>query len=148
MSKIVFLLYKVQVILLRLKLRYIAYIFLYFIRVVFSAWIPGSAKIGKGTKFGYGGLGVVIHDRAVIGEHCLIDQNVTIGGTSKKFDVPKLGNRVYVGAGAKILGPVSIGSNVVIGANSVVINSIPDNSLVVGSPGRVIKSDIKMSSYV
>lgn len=120
----------------------------YFVRLVYSAWIPGSAKIGKGTVLGYGALGIVIHNRAVIGKFCHIDQHVTVGGTSKKYDVPTIGDYVYIGAGAKILGPIKIGSNVVVGANSVVVKDVPDNSLVVGIPARVIKTGIYMKDYV
>lgn len=117
------------------------------IRIVFSAVIPFSAEIKKGTKFGYQGLGIVIHSKSVIGENCIISQGVTIGGTSKKQGTPLIGNNVLIGAGAKILGPIKIGDNVVIGANSVVLSDIPSNSLVVGSPARVIKTNIKISDY-
>lgn len=120
----------------------------YLIRFIFAAWIPHTASIGKGTIFGYGGLGIVIHGRAVLGEDCHVDQNVTIGGTSKKREVPNIGNHVYFGAGAKILGPIKIGNNVVIGANAVVITDIPDGSLVVGVPAKIVKSGIRMQDYV
>ncbi|HTN36150.1 MAG TPA: hypothetical protein VL053_03695 [Arachidicoccus sp.] len=120
----------------------------YIIRFVFGCYLPYQLKLGKGFKLGYGGLGVVIHFRTLIGDDVHIDQNVTIGGTSKKIEVPVLGSHIYVGAGAKILGPVKIGNNVVIGANSVVVKDVPDNSLVVGVPGRIIKSGILKSEYV
>lgn len=120
----------------------------YLIRFFFSAWVPHTASIGRGTVLGYGGLGIVIHNRAVIGEGCHIDQNVTIGGTSKKFEVPIIGNHVYIGAGAKVLGPIKIGSNVVIGANAVVVKDVPDGCLVAGVPARILKREIVMSDYV
>lgn len=120
----------------------------YLIRFVFSAWLPYSCCIGEGTVFGYGGLGVVLHHRSVLGKGCHVDQQVTIGGTSKKIDVPIIGDNVYIGTGAKILGPIRIGSNVVIGANAVVISDIPDGSLVVGVPGKIIKSGIRMHDYI
>ena len=120
----------------------------YSIRLIFSCYLPYKIKLGKNFILGYGGLGVVIHERTIIGNNCHIDQNVTIGGTSKKKDVPKLGNHIYIGAGAKILGPINIGDNVVVGANSVVVSNIPSGSLVVGIPGRVIKSNILKSDYV
>ena len=120
----------------------------YWIRLVFSCYLPYNLKLGKAFILGYGGLGVVIHERTLIGDDCHIDQNVTIGGTSKKQEVPILGDHVYIGAGAKVLGPVKIGDNVIIGANSVVICDIPSGSLVVGVPGRVIKSNVLKSNYV
>jgi serine O-acetyltransferase len=120
----------------------------YLIRVLFSCYFPYKVKVGHGLRLGYGGLGIVIHDRVVIGNDCHIDQGVTIGGTSKRFNVPVLGNHVYVGAGAKIIGPITIGDNVVVGANAVVVNDIPSGSLVVGIPGKVIKSKILKSDYV
>ena len=119
-----------------------------FIRLVFSCYLPYKLKLGKNFILGYGGLGVIIHERTIIGNDVHIDQNVTVGGTSKKHDVPKLGNSVYVGAGAKIIGPITIGDNVVIGANAVVVNDIPSGSLVVGIPGKVIKSNISKNDYV
>lgn len=118
------------------------------IRLIFGAYIPGTAEIGENTKIGYGGIGVVIHSRAVIGENCTICQCVTIGGTSKKKDVPVVGNSVFIGAGAKIIGPVIIGNNCFIGANAVVNRNIPDNSLVAGVPGKVIKENIDINNYI
>jgi len=140
--------YNISNCLFRHKIPFLPYFITLLVRFVFSAWVPYSAQIGKGTVFGYGGLGIVIHGRAVIGKCCHIDQNVTIGGTSKKFGVPQLGNNVYIGAGAKILGPIKIGENVVIGANAVVIKDIPDGCLAVGIPASIIKTGIKMSDYV
>lgn len=148
MSDCVYFLYRLQVFFLRIRLKPLAALILYASRIFFSGWIPGSATIGKGTKFGYGGLGVVIHNRAVIGDNCVIDQHVTIGGTSGHYEVPTIGSNVYMGAGSKILGPITIGSNVVIGANSVVIKSIPDDCLVVGAPARVVRTGIQMRDYV
>ena len=133
------------------KLRFIPFVpnlITYLIRLVFSCYLPFKIKIGKNFVLGYGGLGVVIHERTIIGDDCHIDQNVTIGGTSKKYGVPVLGNHVYVGAGAKILGPIIIGDNVVIGANAVIVENIPNNSLVVGIPGKIIKTGILKSQYI
>lgn len=120
----------------------------YMIKFIFGCHLPYQLKLGKNFVLGYGGLGVVIHERTTFGNNCHINQNVTIGGTSKKFDVPKLGNHVYVGAGAKLIGPIIIGDNVVVGANAVVTKDIPSGSLVVGVPGKIIKTGITKSDYV
>ena len=120
----------------------------YFIRLVFGCYLPYLIKLGENFKLGYGGIGVVIHERTIIGDDVHVDQNVTIGGTSKKYEVPTIGNSVYIGAGAVILGPVIIGNDVVIGANAVVVKDVPSGSLVVGVPAEIIKSNIKKSDYV
>lgn len=109
------------------------------IRVFCRCAIFCSSKFGNATVFAYGGIGVVIHKRAVLGAKCLVGQNVTIGGRSGFFDVPVIGDNVYIGAGACVLGPVRIGNNVTIGANSVVLADVPDNAVVAGVPARVLK---------
>jgi serine O-acetyltransferase len=98
-----------------------------------------SAEIGSGFYLGHFG-GVHIGQKAVIGKNCDIAHEVTLGvaGLGKKRGYPTLGDNIYVGAGAKIIGAVRIGNNVAIGANCVVTKDIPDNSVVVGVPGKVI----------
>lgn len=113
---------------------------IYYIQyLLFNSSVPASCKIGGGTKFGYGGIGVVIHTRAVIGRNCIIGQNTTIGGRSHHYEVPKIGDNVEICAGARVLGPITIGNNVIIGANAVVIKDVPDNAVVAGVPSRIIR---------
>ncbi len=103
---------------------------------------PG-AEIGAGLVIDHG-MGVVIGETTEIGEDCLLYHGVTLGGTGKEKGKrhPTLGNRVVVGAGAKILGPTKIGDYTKIGANSVVLKSVPEYSVVVGVPGRIVKKKI------
>lgn len=108
------------------------------IYVIHNCYIPYTADIGKGTKCGYKGMGVVIHTNAVIGENCLIAQQVTIGGKTGYTEVPVIGNNVYISTGAKIIGPVKVGDNAVIGANAVVIHDVPENCTVAGVPAKVL----------
>lgn len=89
----------------------------------------------------------MIHARAVIGKNCVIGSCVTIGGRSRHYEVPVIGDNVQISTGSKILGPVHIGDNVVIGANSVVLKDIPSNCVVVGAPARIIKENIDIKSY-
>jgi len=116
--------------------------------IIFNSFFPGSVRVGKGSICAYGGIGLVIHKRTVIGENCIIGQGITIGGRSKKYKVPEIGDDVYLGAGCRVLGPIKIGDNVVIGPNSVVLNDIPSGCIVVGIPGKIVKTNIKMRDYV
>lgn len=107
-----------------------------------NSFIPASCEIGKGSVFGYKGIGVVIHKRASIGKNCIIAQGVTVGGRSGHYEVPKIGDNCELCAGSKILGPITIGNNVVIGANAVMLSNAPDNSVWAGVPARCIHSSI------
>ncbi len=100
--------------------------------------IHPASKIGRGLFIDHG-MGVVIGETAEIGNDCHLYQGVTLGGTSTRREKrhPTLGNRVTVGAGAKIIGAVKIGNDVRIGAGSVVIISVPDRATVVGVPGHI-----------
>lgn len=100
---------------------------------------PG-AKIGKNLFIDHG-CGVVIGETAIIGDNVTMFHGVTLGGTGKEKGKrhPTIGNNVFIGSGAKILGNINIGNNVKIGANAVVLKSVPDNSTVVGIPGVKVK---------
>ena len=99
---------------------------------------PG-ARIGQGLFIDHG-MGIVIGETSEIGDDVTLYQGVTLGGVNTKRVKrhPTLGNRVVVGAGAKILGAVVIGDDVKIGAGSVVVSDVPSHSTVVGIPGRVV----------
>src|SRR5690606_15587937 len=101
--------------------------------------IPANTKIGKGFYIGHFG-GIVISSKATIGENCNISQGITIGRASRGKNVgyPQLGNNVYIGPGAKIIGNITIGNNVAIGANAVVLSNIPDNAVAVGIPAKIV----------
>jgi len=116
--------------------------------LIYNSSIPPSVVIGKGTKCAYKGIGVVIHGRTVIGENCLIGQGITIGGRSKHYEVPVIGNNVYLGAGCRILGPIRVGDDSIVAPNAVVIHDVPDHSIVAGIPARVIKQNIEVKDYV
>jgi serine O-acetyltransferase len=100
---------------------------------------PG-ARIGRRFFIDHG-MGVVIGETAEIGDDVTIYHGVTLGGTSLKRGKrhPTLGDRVTVGAGAKVLGDIVIGADSRIGANAVVVKSVPENSVVVGIPGQVVR---------
>ena len=113
--------------------------------LIFNSVVPASVSIGKSSRFMYGGIGCVIHKRAIIGDNVCLGQGITIGRKLKE-SCPVIGNDVYIGAGARILGDITIGNNVIIGTNSVVLIDIPSNSIVAGSPAKVVKK-IEHSIY-
>lgn len=115
--------------------------------LLFNSSVPPSTTIGKQTKFAYGGIGVVIHGRAVIGNECIIGQGITIGGKSKSINVPRIGDNVYLSAGSRILGDITIGNNSIVGANSVVVKDVPPNCIVAGIPAKILKSNINPKEY-
>lgn len=107
--------------------------------LMYNCSIPYEAKIGIGTRFAYGGIGVIVHKKAVIGKNCMIGSNVTIGGKSGQQNLPIIGNNVYLATGSKILGSIHIGNYATIGANAVVIKDVPERGVAVGIPAKIIK---------
>jgi serine O-acetyltransferase len=105
----------------------------------YGIWIPLETEIGEGFYIGHFG-GIVVHENARIGNNCNISQGVTIGRANrgKRVGYPIIGERVYIGPGAKIIGNVRVGNDVAIGANCVVVADVPDHAVVVGVPGRVV----------
>jgi len=95
-----------------------------------GADIPLTCKIGGGLLIPHPN-GIVIHPGAEIGINCLIFQQVTIG-TRNKPGVPRIGDEVDIGAGAKILGSVNIGSHARIGANAVIIADVACGAIAIG----------------
>jgi serine O-acetyltransferase len=82
---------------------------------------------------------IIISGYASFGDDCIIRNGVTVGLKNiEEKAAPRIGNRVNIGTGAKILGNITIGDNVDIGANAVVITRVPDNSIAVGIPAKII----------
>ncbi|MBR1945135.1 MAG: serine O-acetyltransferase [Alphaproteobacteria bacterium] len=100
---------------------------------------PG-ARIGKNLFIDHA-TGVVIGETAEIGDDVTLYHGVTLGGTSihqgKRH--PTLGDRVIVGAGAKLLGPITIGNDARIGSNAVVLKDVPDSATAVGVPAQIVR---------
>lgn len=83
--------------------------------------------------------GITISLSARLGENVTIMQNVTIGSkTITDWESPEIGNNVYIGAGAILLGPIKIGDTAVIGAGAVVVKDVPPGCTAVGNPARVL----------
>jgi len=108
--------------------------------IVCGISIGSAAIIGRRFTIEHHGC-IVIHGAAIIGDDCLIRHGVTIGNTGPDdpLGAPRIGSRVQIGAGAKILGRVTVGNDVIIGANAVVVRDIPDNVVAGGVPARTLK---------
>jgi serine O-acetyltransferase len=117
------------------------------IEVTTGIMLPVSVKAGKGLYFGHFGY-IIINGHCEIGDYCQIGPGVVLGtkGMGQR-GAPKLGNRVFVGSGAKILGSVKIGNNVGIGANSVVLSDVPDDVIVAGAPARIVKRHLPSEEF-
>lgn len=109
------------------------------IEIVTGCEFPNKAEIGKGLFIPHA-QGIIIHGDVKMGENCNLSQDVTIGigGRADKRGTPKLGDRVFVGAGARVFGAIAIGNDVAIGANAVVTKDLPDNAVAVGVPAKVV----------
>jgi len=72
----------------------------------------------------------------------IVFQNVTVGHLRGQGGrPPRIGNNVFLGAGAKVMGDITIGNNVVVGSNSLVMTDVPDNCTVIGVPARIVSKD-------
>lgn len=100
--------------------------------------LPCEATVGRRFRIDHFG-GIIISGDATFGDDCIVRNGVTVGlrNTGQRGS-PVIGNRVDIGAGAKILGPIHIGDDVAIGANAVVIRDVPAHSIAVGIPARIL----------
>lgn len=101
----------------------------------FGAELRLDTPIGGGLYIAHP-VGVVLSPD-YMGENCSVISAVTIGMRNEVI-FPKIGDRVFIGAGARILGDITIGHDVQVGANSVVVKDVPAGATVVGIPGKVI----------
>ena len=137
---------------IRLPLKILVALLAIFIDLATSIELPPQVAIGPGLFIPHTGY-LVVCSTTTIGRHCTLTQGVTIGhrggGQLSSFAGPVIGDRVYIGPGAAVLGPIKVGDDVLIGANAVVTSSVPDRGVVVGNPARVIsrKGSFDLISY-
>jgi serine O-acetyltransferase len=103
--------------------------------------LPYTVQLGRRVVIEHQSA-IVIHGCCRIGDDCILRQGVTLGNRylDRPLEAPMLGDRVNVGAGAKILGGITLGDDVNIGANAVVLTDIPARQTAVGIPARILKS--------
>lgn len=111
--------------------------------------IPYPVTIGYGFNFVHFGRIIVAPD-VKIGNNCNVFTGVTIGSTARgpKKGVPTIGNNVWIGPNAVIVGGVTIEDNVLIAANSYVNFDVPANSIVIGNPGKIIAKKNATEGYI
>ncbi len=121
------------------RLRVLARMLSHVSRFLTGIEIHPAARIGRRLVIDHGD-GVVIGETAEIGDDVLMYHQVTLGGTSlaggKRH--PTIGDKVILGAGAKILGPIVVGEGARVGANAVVLSDVPPGQTVVGIPARPV----------
>lgn len=122
-------------------MRVLGFVFTRLIRISSPVDIETTVEIGPGILMPHP-IGIVIGGNARIGRNCKIMQGVSIGGSMGKKNMsgqsqPYIGDNVFIGAGAKILGPVTVGDNAIIGANAVVIKDVPPGKRALGVPAEV-----------
>lgn len=107
-------------------------------RAVTGVEIHPGATIGRRLFIDHG-MGVVIGETTEVGDDVMLYHGATLGGrsTNRGKRHPTLGDRVTVGAGAKVLGPVTLGADSQIGANAVVVKDVPAGAVAVGVPAQV-----------
>ncbi|MEZ0381478.1 serine O-acetyltransferase EpsC [Mycobacterium sp. pW045] len=122
----------------RPALRGVARLLAQFTRFLTGVEIHPGATIGRRFFIDHG-MGVVIGETTEIGDDVMLYHGVTLGGRSMKRGKrhPTLGDRVTIGAGAKVLGPIRIGDDSAVGANAVITRDVPANSIATGIPAVV-----------
>ena len=119
----------------------------YYFRYQFQ--IPTNTKIGEGLYIGHFGR-LIINEEAIIGKYCNLAAGVTIGEARRgsRKGSPIIGDYVWIGIGAVVVGKITIGSNVLIAPNAYVNTDVPPNSIVMGNPARIISKENACEGYI
>jgi len=118
-------------------------------QIKYGFQISAKTQIGEGLYLGHWGT-VVVNPDAKIGKNCNLAHGVTIGQTNRgdKKGVPQIGDNVWIGTNAVIVGGIKVGNNVLIAPNSYVTEDIPDNSIAIGNPLKIISSANATEGYI
>jgi serine O-acetyltransferase len=123
---------------LRTAAKLVAAVLQKLVEIVTGICIPRDSYCGGGLYLPT--FGPIILGRTVIGENCTIEQNVTLGiaGRGDERGRPTIGNRVFIGAGALVVGKITVGDDACIFPGSVVTRPVPPRAVVMGYPAKVV----------
>jgi serine O-acetyltransferase len=118
-------------------------------QIKYGFQIYPETEIGEGLYLGHWGS-LVINPKAKIGKNCNIAQGVTIGqqNRGKNEGYPEIGNEVWIGPNAVLVGKIKIGNNVLIAPNAYVNFDIPDNCVVAGNPAKIYPNETATLGYI
>ena len=119
-------------------LRYLSVPLVVFARLMLSCEISGSTAAGRRLVLAHGGRGVVIVPDAVVGDDVTLGPYVGLGVAYPEPGSPVVGDRVYLGAHATVLGAISVGDDAFIGTRALVLKDVPGGKLAIGMPARVV----------
>jgi serine O-acetyltransferase len=124
--------------LIRIPLKLLSFFANNFCEIFMEMCLDPHATIGGGLYIGHIG-GVHINPQAVLGKDCDLAHRVTIGTSAMgRQGAPVLGDNVYIGTGATLVGKIKVGNGAKIAANTLVITNVPEGATVMGVPGRII----------
>lgn len=108
-----------------------------------------SEDIGEGLYIGHP-YWITINPKVKIGKNCNIHKGVTIGqeNRGKRKGVPIIGDRVWIGVNATIVGRVSIGNDVLVAPNTYINIDVPSHSIVIGNPCKIILKENATNEYI
>ena len=109
-------------------------------RLKYNTYIPLNV-FGPGLSIAHFGS-IIVNGNAKIGKNCRIQDSVTIGATNEASDAPVLGDNIFIGSGARIIGKVNIASDIAIGSNAVVVNNFNESGITIGGvPAKKISDN-------
>ena len=111
--------------------------------------IPWQTRIGKGLYLGHV-YNITVNGETVIGDNCNLHKGVTIGQTNRgnRKGTPVIGNNVWIGVNATIVGNIKVGDDVLIAPNAYVNCDIPSHSVVIGNPCLIRPKEQATESYI
>jgi len=109
-----------------------------YVRSIMGAELPGSVRVGPGIRLPHSGRGVVLHPHSRLGAGVTLYHRATLGVRGSEV-APTVGDGVYIGSGAAILGPIHVSDGAKVGANAVVIHDVPAGATAVGVPARILE---------